>query len=61
MNYDDIKRHFGTEKACAELLGIQQPSVNVWKKNGIPWIRQMQIEHLTNAALKAGPIPLIAA
>ena len=58
MNYDDIKAHFGTEKACAAALGIEQPSVNSWKKKGIPWMRQMQIQELTEGKLKADPLPM---
>jgi hypothetical protein len=43
----------GTQAKLAAALGIYQGSVALWKT--IPPLRQLQIEALTNGALRAGP------
>lgn len=44
----------GTQVLLAEKLQINQPSVSAWGKYP-PDIRQIQIERLSNGALKAEP------
>ena len=54
MTYDDILKHFGTQVAAAESLGIFQSNVSDWKARGsIPELRQLQLEALTAGTLKA--------
>lgn len=53
MIYAEVIKHFGSQAAAAKALGIKQPSVAYWKTNGIPYLRQLQIEKLTHGRLKA--------
>lgn len=54
MTLADLIKHFGTQTKAAKALGLKQPSVANWR-DGIPEIRQLQIERLTKGALRAGP------
>lgn len=56
MNYDQLIEHFGTQTAAAAALGVNQASVSDWKRNGIPHIRQLHVEHVTDGDLKADPL-----
>jgi DNA-binding transcriptional regulator YdaS (Cro superfamily) len=53
MTYDDVINHFGTQVATADALGIYQSNVSDWKRNGVPPLRQLELEALTSGALKA--------
>lgn len=54
MNVDDVIRYFGTTTEAARALGYQShASILHWRKTGIPFERQCQIEVLTNGALRA--------
>ena len=53
MTYDDLIKHFRTQERIAASLGIQQPSVSLWRKRGIPKLRQMQIQLVTAGRLVA--------
>ncbi len=56
MTYDDLIEHFETQVAAAAFLGINQSNLSDWKrKEGIPPIRQLKIEAMTDGKLKAGP------
>lgn len=52
MNKADVIAHFGSQEAAAQALGIKQPSVAAWTDYPPP-LRQLQIEAITNGALKA--------
>lgn len=52
MNLDQLITHFGTHAAIANALGIKAPSVYGWGVK-VPALRQIQLEHITNGALKA--------
>lgn len=53
MKPSDVIEHFGGQSAAARQLGITQPSVAEWiKADRIPWQRQLQIERLTDGALR---------
>jgi len=55
MKTSDVVEHFGgTQRAAASALGIEQPSIANWGEFPPP-LRQIQIERLTNGALKAEP------
>lgn len=46
--------HFGSQLALAQALGLEQPSISLWVKNGvIPPIRQLEIEVHTCGLLMA--------
>lgn len=51
---DDAIKHFGTQAAVAEALGIKQSSVAEWGEYP-PELRQIQIHRVTLGALKAEP------
>lgn len=52
MTYDQSIKFFGTQSEMARALGVEPPSVYEWK-NGIPLVRQYQIELATKGKLKA--------
>lgn len=54
MKSIDAVNHWGSQKALADALGIQQPSVAAWPEYPPP-LRQLQIEAASNGALKAEP------
>ena len=51
MTFNDLIDHFKTQAKAAAALGIKQPSIALWKRRGIPPLRQMQIQLLTGGAL----------
>lgn len=55
MNYPDLIEHFGSQGAVARAIGLSQPSVWEWQKNGVPEDRQLEFQKLTGGALKADP------
>lgn len=57
MKIDQVIKHFGSQVAAADALGVQQPTISNWKTRGrIPHIQQIRIEHLTSGKLKAQPL-----
>ncbi|MDT4864253.1 Cro/Cl family transcriptional regulator [Metapseudomonas lalkuanensis] len=56
MRTQDAADYFGSKKKLAEALHIQPSAVTQWGEE-VPWVRQYQIEVLSNGALKAGPPP----
>lgn len=54
MKTTEAISHYGSTYAVAAALGIKQPSVMGWGESPPP-LRQLQIEALTQGALKAGP------
>lgn len=52
MLKSDAVQHFGSQQKLAEALGVKQPSVARWPEV-LPPLRQLQIENVTNGALKA--------
>ena len=53
MTYDDILSVYKTQQRAAEALGISQPTISGWRKNGVPELRQFQIQAITRGRLKA--------
>ena len=57
MKIEQVIKHFGSQVAAANALGVQQPTISNWKKRGsIPHIQQLRIEHITKGKLKAQPL-----
>lgn len=54
MTYDDLIKHFGSEKDVALAVNVKPPSVYGWVKR-VPDRRQLQIHKLTGGKLKADP------
>ena len=55
MTYEQLIEHFGTQAAAARALGVKQPSVSEWKKNGIPEDQQLKAQKITKGKLPADP------
>ncbi len=66
MTKDQAVKHFGTQVKLAEALRMSQGSISLWAEFPPP-LRQLQIEALTQGALKAEPdcdkyrVPVVAA
>ena len=59
MKIDTVIKHFGSQLALAQALGIGQPTVSMWRARGsIPQLQQMRIEALTRGKIKAQPLLL---
>jgi transcriptional repressor of cell division inhibition gene dicB len=50
----DAIKHYGSQQALADALGIKQPSIAGWGEYP-PDKRQLQLERLTKGKLKAEP------
>lgn len=49
---DKIEKHFGGQRALAEVLGVSVPAVSQWKEGGIPAFRAAQIERYSGGKFK---------
>ena len=59
MTYEELIRHFGTQIAIAESIGMTQSAVANWKSRGrIPLHCQYQLERVTNRKLKMDEFPI---
>lgn len=56
MTTNQALRHFGSQAALAEALGIRAQSVQQWGERP-PLLRQQQIEKVTGGKLQADPAP----
>ena len=52
MTYEDVIKYFGSAAEAARKIGVKPPSVSEWR-HGIPVLRQLHIERVTNGVLKA--------
>ena len=56
MKFDQVIKHYGSQVAAADAIGVTQPTLSNWKKRGrIPQLQQLRIEHITEGKLKAAP------
>lgn len=56
MKFDQVIKHYGSQVAAADAIGVTQPTLSNWKARGrIPQLQQLRIEHLTEGKLKAAP------
>lgn len=53
MTYDQLIKHFGTQQKAALAINVKQPTVSGWKKDGIPLMRQYNIQVITGGILQA--------
>jgi DNA-binding transcriptional regulator YdaS (Cro superfamily) len=59
MTFSEIIKHFGSQVAAAQKLGISQPTISMWRARGrIPALQQLRIQHVTRGKLKADPAAL---
>ena len=54
MTADDLIRLYGTQAKAAAALGVGQQAVSKWRREGIPYLRQIQIEKVSGGKLVAG-------
>jgi hypothetical protein len=53
MDVEEVIKYFGgTEKTCGA-LAVTKGAVSQWRQDGIPELRQFQIEALTRGKFKA--------
>jgi len=56
MKIDQVIKFFGSQVAVAQALGVQQPTISMWRTRGrIPHLQQLRLEHVTKGKLKASP------
>jgi hypothetical protein len=56
MTFTQLLKHFKTQTAAAQAIGVRQPTISMWNTRGkIPGLQQIRIENITNGALKADP------
>ena len=53
MTYEQVLAHYETAANIARAFDVSTASVAMWKKSGIPEVRQYQIELATKGALQA--------
>lgn len=54
MDIEKVIEFFGkTDLECAEKLGVTKGAISQWRQDGIPELRQYQIETLTGGRFKA--------
>lgn len=53
MKYQDILDFFGSQAEMARQLGVTQVSASLWKIEGIPPMRAIEIERLSKGYFKA--------
>jgi transcriptional repressor of cell division inhibition gene dicB len=53
MNIDKVLDHFGGTAEACQALGVTKGAISQWRKDGIPELRQFQIETLTKGKFKA--------
>ena len=57
MKIEQVIKHFGTQVALAQALGVRQPTISNWRTRGrIPLVQQLRIEVLSGGKLKAQPL-----
>ena len=57
MDYQSVIKHFGGATAAARAINISRAAVHLWNGGRIPLDRQIQIEEVTNGALRADLSP----
>ena len=50
---EDIVKWFGNQRAMAKCLGVTDVAVSLWKKEGIPAMRAIEIEEMTRGHFRA--------
>lgn len=53
MDTESVINHFGSVKAAAKALDVYPQVIYQWKANGIPLLRQYQVQVMTKGKLKA--------
>ena len=53
MDLDKVIRHFGGTPEICSALDVTKGAISQWRKDGIPPLRQYQIETLTKGKFKA--------
>lgn len=51
--FDEICNYFGNQARLAKALNVTRVAVSIWKREGIPAARAIEIEKLTEGRFKA--------
>lgn len=55
MNTNDLETFYGSIASAARAINLSRQGVAYWQKVGIPPLRQLQFQRLTEGKLKADP------
>lgn len=59
MTFNQVVAHFGSQVAAARALKITKGALQFWRRDGVPPLRQLQLEELTKGRLRADKDVLI--
>ena len=54
--FEEICKFFGNQKKLADVLEVTEAAISIWKRQGIPAARAIQIEELSGGIFKATEI-----
>jgi DNA-binding transcriptional regulator YdaS (Cro superfamily) len=57
MEFREAIELFGSQTNMAQSLGVSRQATTKWRRDGIPPLRQYQIESLSKGSLKAESLP----
>jgi hypothetical protein len=57
MDIEKVVEHFGGTLETCEALDVTKGAISQWRKDGIPPLRQFQIETLTKGKFRAARDP----
>ena len=61
MEIEEVIKHFGGTEGICGALDVTKGAISQWRQDGIPELRQFQIEALTKDKFKADRKPEAAA
>lgn len=53
VTYDQLLKHYGTQRKAAAAIGVSKQAVSLWKRKGIPLKFQFDWENASNGKLRA--------
>lgn len=54
--FEKICNYYGGQKGLADALKVTEAAISIWKREGIPPARAIEIEELSNGIFKATEI-----
>lgn len=53
MNHDQITKFYGGGAKAAARIGVTRQTIHRWKTHGVPILKQLEIQRLSEGNLKA--------